>query len=154
MNAFDIVKTQEYQVAFLGHLSNHQGKFVLHNEQEDVKSDYYFNTSAPSDLLHDEIIRKSRCFFSSSTGILCLFSDESLSPGEWVIFVDNESCIIPVGTNPFNIIHQIGTGALELEGVADLESFIRCCESAFGVIDWSEEREKITLYLSHFDNGV
>lgn len=152
MNAASIVDNPEYQLAFMEHLSHEQGYFVPYDKQECVKSGFFFKTTNPPDCLHDDVIRRSRCFFYSSTGMLCLFSDESSLNGTVVLFVDNESCIIPVGTNPFNIIHQLNDGLLELDGVADVDEFIRCCEHHFGVIDWSEDSDLIAAYLSHFYN--
>lgn len=152
MSDASIVDNREYQRAFMKFLSHEQGCFVPCDKQDGVKRDFFFNTVNPQDCQHDDVIRRSRCFFYSSTGMLCLFSDESALNGTVVLFVDNESCIIPVGTNPFNIIHQLNDGLLELDGIADVDEFIRCCEHHFGVIDWSEDSDLIAAYLSHFDN--
>jgi hypothetical protein len=152
MSAASIVDNREYQRAFMKCLSHEQGDFVPYDKQDGVKRGFFFKTTNPQDCLHDDVIRRSRCFFCSSTGMLCLFSDESAFNGTVVLFVDNESCIIPVGTNPFNIIHQLNDGLLELDGVANVDEFVRCCEHHFGVIDWSENPELIATYLSHFDS--
>lgn len=152
MNALAIIETPEYQSAFVEHLSHGEGHFVPYDKQDEVKSDFYFHTSHPKDTLHDAIIRRSRCFFVSSTGMLCLFSDETALQGGIVLFVDSESCIMPVGTTPFNLIHQLNGGLLELDGVANVDGFIQSCERNFGPIDWQEEPALIAAYLSYVDN--
>jgi hypothetical protein len=151
MSASSIIETREYQSAFVERLSHGDGGFVPHDKQDEVKNDFYFHTSNHQDALHDEIIRRSKCFFTSSTGMLCLFSDETVLKGNIVLFVDNESCIIPVGTNPFNIIHQLNGGLLEFDGVADVDGFVQCCERDFGPVDWRKDPTLIAAYLSHFD---
>ena len=60
---------------------------MLPAQQDSLKDEFYFCTDPPSDIQHDAILRASRCFFVSSTGMLCLFQDAVALQGDVILYL-------------------------------------------------------------------
>jgi hypothetical protein len=135
MNYLEIVKSKDYQSLFLHHV-HIDGPVFVDNPIE-VKNSHCFNIEHPTGKIHDEIIMNSYVFLESNYGTFALFKGKNEAEHNGtVLYLDSESQIHFVGTNPFNFLTDLDNSVLELSlDSVDSEAFLLDCERAFGSFD-------------------